>query len=289
MRQASNRLCTLMGIPATDISNVFGAGPIPTAPPTVAIGIPADLVRRRPDVRQAERLAAAQAEQIGIAQSALYPMISINGVINWESPQFRNLFNSNALNGSVGPNFQWNLLNYGRIENNVLLQDATFKQLVIDYQQTALQASQEVENGIVTFLRSQVEERLLRESVQAANSAVAIVVLQYEKGAVDFNRFATIEQSLVTEQDSWAQSQGQIAQGLVQIYRALGGGWEMRCQPNPNQNPPPAAQPNPAEAPKGQPALPPGVPVRLPEAIPAPPTAPAEPVVPPGAPVPPGA
>ena len=123
------------------------------------------------------------------------------------------MFNSNALNGSVGPNFQWNLLNYGRIENNVLLQDATFKQLVIDYQQTALQASQEVENGIVAFLRSQVEERRLRESVQAANSAVAIVVLQYEKGAVDFNRFATIEQALVTEQDSWAQSQGQIAQG----------------------------------------------------------------------------
>ena len=103
MRQASNRLCTLMGIPATDISGVLGMAPIPTAPPTVAIGIPADLVRRRPDVRQAERLAAAQAEQIGIAQSALYPMISINGVIDWQSAKFKDLFTSNGLNGSVGP------------------------------------------------------------------------------------------------------------------------------------------------------------------------------------------
>ena len=102
------------------------------------------------------------------------------------------------------------------------------------YQSTVLQASQEAENGIVTFLRAQVQAKLLRESVRAANiKAVAIVIFQYEKGAADFNRYATIEQALVTQQDLYAQSQGLIAQGLVQVYRAMGGGWEIRCPARP--------------------------------------------------------
>ena len=122
-RQASNRLCTLMGIPAIDLQYLLGTGPIPTAPPEVAVGIPAELLRRRPDVRQAERLAAAQAEQIGIAEAQLYPMFSINGMIDWQATKFRTCSPA-RVQRRIGPPFQWNILNYGRIHNNVLYQDA---------------------------------------------------------------------------------------------------------------------------------------------------------------------
>jgi NodT family efflux transporter outer membrane factor (OMF) lipoprotein len=264
LRQASNRLCTLLGIPATDLQYLLGTGPIPTVPPEVAVGIPAELLRRRPDVRQAERLAAAQAEQIGIAEAQLYPTFSITGVINWQAANFRDLFTSNAFNGSVGPQFQWNLLNYGRLRNNVLYQDALLKDLIVGYQATVLQASQDVENGITTFLQSQVQTRLLRESVDADIKAVQMAIEQYQSGAVGFTTYATIEQNLVTQQNLYAQAQGQIAQGLVQVYRAMGGGWEVRCPA------PPAVPPNPYEARQELPMPLPTPPVRPPETIPTP-------------------
>lgn len=229
-RQAENALCVLLGVPTVDLTETLGNGPIPTSPPDVAIGIPADLLRRRPDVRKAERLAAAQAEQIGIAQADLYPAFSITGQLGYAAQNFPDLFKNTAFNGSVGPSFQWNLLNYGRIVNNVRIQDAKFQELVVAYQNTVLTANEEVENGLVTFLRSQRRSKLLDESVEAANQALEIVVTQYKQGAVDFNRYATIEQNKVTQQDTSAQARGQIAEGLIQVYRSLGGGWEIRLQ-----------------------------------------------------------
>lgn len=249
LRIAANRLCILMGMPPVDLRNLLGLGPIPTAPPDVVIGIPAELLRRRPDVRRAERLTAAQAEMIGIAESDLYPAFSIDGTLGYQARNFSDLFTSRAFNGSIGPSFRWNLLNYGRILNEVRYQEAYFQELVIRYQRTVLEANEEVENGLVTFLRAQRRTKLLETSVEAAKKAVKIVVLQYEKGAVDFNRYATIEQSLVQQQDTLAQAQGQIAQGLIQVYRALGGGWEIRLMP--------AVAPLPAVVPEAaEPALP---------------------------------
>jgi len=227
LRQAENRLCILLGMPPANLTDLLGTGPIPTSPPEVAVGIPADLLRRRPDVRKAERLAAAQAEEIGIAEADLYPAFYINGSFGYSARKFSDLFRSTAFNGNFGPSFQWNLLNYGRIVSNIRYQDARFQELVIAYQNTVLSANEEVENGLVNFLRSQQQSKLLYESVVAARKAVKIVILQYEKGAVDFNRYATIEQNLVTQQDSAAQARGQISQGLIEIYRALGGGWEI--------------------------------------------------------------
>ena len=250
-RQAENLLSILMGIPPVDLEPMLGVTPIPTAPPEVAIGIPADLLRRRPDVHQAERLAAAQGEQIGIALADLYPSFSIDGTLGAEAKNFPELFKSTAFNGSVGPSFQWNLLNYGRIINNVCYQDARFQELVVTYQQSVLEADREVEDGLVTFLRSQRQTKLLEESVVAAERAVKIVVFQYEKGAVDFNRYAVIEQNLVTQQDLLAQARGQIAQGLVATYRAMGGGWEIRLGEGAgDQEQEQQAAPNPPTAPK---------------------------------------
>jgi len=237
LRQASNRLCILLGIPPTDTPEILDSRPIPTAPPDVAVGMPADLLRRRPDLRRAEREAAAQAEEIGIALADLYPAISLNGTLGYQARRFNDLFSGQAMNGTFGPGFQWNLLNYGRIVNNARLQDARLQELLGAYQRTALEAQQEVEDGIVEFLEAQRRRRLLDDSVRAAKIARDVAFAQYEKGGIgvggasivgDFNRYAVIEQTMIQQQDLWAQAQGEIAQGLILVYRALGGGWEVR-------------------------------------------------------------
>ncbi len=230
LRQACNRLCILLGIPPRDIEQEFGPGPIPSAPSTVVIGIPAELLRRRPDVRRAELQAASQGQQIGIAEAQLYPMFSINGSLGYQANDFPDLFTSPALNSSIGPQFQWSILNYGRIRNNMRAQDAKFWALVAVYQNTVLKANAEVEDGLVAFLRSQERAQLLDHSVTSDQKAVDIVFKEYRVGASDFNRVALIEQNLVQQQDLQAKSHGDIALGLIQVYRALGGGWQMPPQ-----------------------------------------------------------
>ena len=249
VRLAANRLCILMGDPPQDLQERLGTGAIPTAPAEVAVGIPADLLRRRPDVRRAERQAAAQAEQIGIATSELYPAITLNGTLGYQAGDFSDLFSSAAFTGSVGPSFRWNLLNYGRLRNNIRLEDARFQEAIAVYQQTALSAGAEVENGLITFLRAQRRAKLLNDSAVAAGTAVQAIRAQLRVGAIDFNQYAVIQQNLITQQDLWAQARGEIALGLVQVYRALGGGWEIRLQQEsaPAELPPPEEVPLPAE------------------------------------------
>jgi NodT family efflux transporter outer membrane factor (OMF) lipoprotein len=233
LRQTTNQLCILMGMPPEELRLRLGPGNIPVAPPEVAVGIPADLLRRRPDVRAAERTLAAQSAQIGFAESDFYPHISILGNIGYSAQSVSHLFEPAALNGSVGPSFQWNILNYGRILNNVRLQDYKFQELLATYQQTVLNANQDAENGMITFLRGQERTRFQAESVDQAKKAVQIALVQYKAGTVDFTTVTQVEQALVAQQNTLAIAQGEIATGLIQIYRALGGGWEIRingCQ-----------------------------------------------------------
>jgi NodT family efflux transporter outer membrane factor (OMF) lipoprotein len=229
LRQTANLLCILLGIPPEDLTARLGPGSIPTAPPEVAVGIPADLLRRRPDVRRAERQAAAQCALIGVAEAEFYPHIAINGTIGYSAEKFKNLFNEKALFGNVGPTFTWNILNYGRLLNNVRLQDARFQELVATYQNTVLSANQDVENGLVTFLRAQERTKLQGASVADADKAAKIALAQYAAGTTDLTRVTQLEQNLVLLQDTLAQAQGEIATGLIQVYRALGGGWQIRC------------------------------------------------------------
>ena len=233
LRQTANQLCILLGIPPEDLEARLGRGAIPTAPPDVAIGIPADLLRRRPDVRRAERQAAAQSALIGVADAEFYPHIVINGTIGYSAEHFKDLFREKALMGSVGPSFTWNILNYGRILNNVRLQDARFQELVATYQNTALSAAQDVENGLVTFLHAQERTKLQAASVADAERTVTIALAQYTAGTIDLTTVTLLQQNLVVQQDTLAQARGEIVTGLVQVYRALGGGWQIRingCQ-----------------------------------------------------------
>jgi outer membrane protein TolC len=215
-----------LGVAPLDLEKRLGESPIPIVPKEVMVGIPADLLRRRPDVRRAEHLAAAQGEQIGIAEAALYPTFTLNETIGWEAPEASQLFSNFWLKGAFGPAFQWNLLNYGRIRANVCLQDAKFQELVAAYQETVIRAGAEVESAMVRFLRAHETARCLDRSVANAQKASDIVAKQYKEGDVDFNRIALIEQNLVEQQDRQAQAHGEIVQGLIQVYRALGGGWQ---------------------------------------------------------------
>jgi outer membrane protein TolC len=239
----------LLGIPPQDLQARLGSGTIPTAPPEVAAGIPADLLRRRPDVRRAERQAAAQSAQIGIADAEFYPHISINGTIGVSAENFKDLFREKALAGTVGPGFTWNILNYGRIHNNVRLQDARFQELVTTYQNTVLSAAQDVENGLVTFLRANEREKKQKQSVDDETEAAKVALAQYEAGAIDVTTVTLLQQNLVGLEDTLAQAQGEIAMGLIQVYRALGGGWDLRLsKPDSLAFPPAEVIPTPAAA-----------------------------------------
>jgi NodT family efflux transporter outer membrane factor (OMF) lipoprotein len=253
-RLINNQLCILLGIPPEDLHAKLGVGKIPTAPIDVAVGIPADLLRRRPDIRRAERQAAAQSAQIGISEAEFYPIISFNGTLGWQSQYIGRLISEPAMAGSLGPAFNWNILNYGRILNNVRVQDARFQELVATYQNAVLSAQQDVENGLITFIRAQTRTKFQAQCVIDAEKAVKIALAQYTAGVIDLTRVTLLQQTLVTQQDTLAQAQGEIGTGLIQVYRALGGGWQIRltdCQAGPL--PPPSTA---TTAPAPSPVLP---------------------------------
>jgi NodT family efflux transporter outer membrane factor (OMF) lipoprotein len=233
LRQAKNRLCVLMGLPPQDLGELLdGEVAIPRAPAQVAIGVPADLLRRRPDIRQAERLVAAQSARVGIRETDLYPAFSITGNIFVQATELKNLFTPEAVGGSVGPGFNWNILNYGRIQHAIDAEEAIFMQRVTQYQNTVLNANREVEDAIVGFLRAQEQARVLRIGVDAAVESRDLTQELYRGGRADFGRVFFAEYFLVLQQDALAQSEGAIAANLVEIYRALGGGWQTRLSEN---------------------------------------------------------
>jgi outer membrane protein TolC len=194
----------------------------------VAVGIPADLLRRRPDIQSAELQVAAQSAQIGVAEAELYPTIYINGELGYDSASLSKLFESRSFFGNITPNFKWNILNYGRIANNVRLQEAKTQELVDTYQNLVLTAAQQVQTAIRGFLRSQEQVEILTRSATAAAEATKVGEEQFTGIKADVNRLYTLENSKLQEQDNLAVAQGNIALNLINVYRALGGGWEIR-------------------------------------------------------------
>jgi outer membrane protein TolC len=217
----------LLGIPPQQLNDLLAttAG-IPLAPEAIAVGIPAELLRRRPDVRRAERLVAAQSAQIGVAESDLYPRISLAGTLGWEAKSFSDMFNGSAFSGAIGPGFRWAVLNYGRLMSNVLAEDARFQQLVANYQQTVLRANEEAENAQVAYQHYLEQIKAREESVRQAEEAQRVAQIKYLEGEIDFNRLFTVQQLLLNQQELLAVARGNSARAVVDLYRALGGGWD---------------------------------------------------------------
>ncbi|MDX1697144.1 MAG: TolC family protein, partial [Thiohalobacterales bacterium] len=234
LRQARNGLSILLGLPPSDLSGMLGGpGTIPVAPAELAAGVPADLLRRRPDVRAAEQQAASQSALVGVAQADLYPRFSLVGSIGFQSSNTGSssagdLFDGDSLFYNAGPAFSWNILNYGRIRNNVRVQDARLQQALVNYRNTVLTAYREAEDAMVAFVESQRESEFRATSAQAAQRSTEIASIQYREGSVDFQRVIDAERFLVQQQDQWTSVRGDIALNMVALYKALGGGWELR-------------------------------------------------------------
>ena len=235
LQQATDALYVLLGMPPQRLGNLLYRSRGAIAPPsgTIMVGIPADLLRRRPDIRVAELAALAQSAQIGIAEAQLYPAISITGTFGGAASTanghtLADAFTSKGMTFAAGPSFQWNILNYGQITNNVRFQDAKLQQLLVDYQNTVLKAQQQVDDGISLFLQSRVQAEFLRQSVVAARGALKIALEQYESGATDFTTVLTAEQNVFQAESNLAVATGNVSLGAIAVYRALGGGWQIR-------------------------------------------------------------
>ena len=233
-RQARDALSVLLGMPPSGLADLLeGPSAIPVSPPQVIVGIPADLLRRRPDIRSAELQAVAQSAQIGVAKADLFPAFSLIGnlvLLSTDLGSFKlsDMFRWGSRSVQVGPSVQWNILNYGQITNNVRVQDAYFQQLLLAYQRTVLSAQQDVEDNLVAFLRAQDRADFLAKSVTSSRTAVSLAVLRYREGVTDFTTVLTAQQALLSQQDNLATTLGNISTSLVGVYRALGGGWEIR-------------------------------------------------------------
>lgn len=234
LRQTKNALAVLLGIPPAQLRTILeGPGPIPTAPSQIAVGIPKDLLRRRPDVRQAELTAAARSAQIGVAKAQLYPAFSLVGFFgfassNVGSASLGDVFSWNSRTGSIGPSMTFPFLNYGQLTNQVRAQDAAFQQAVLTYQNTVLQAQKEVEDGLAAYLMAQQAVVRYRSAAASAARSADLALIRYREGQTDYTTVLTAQQQLLDVQNSLAVSLGNVPQGLVSVYRALGGGWELR-------------------------------------------------------------
>jgi NodT family efflux transporter outer membrane factor (OMF) lipoprotein len=226
LEEAKNRLAILLGEPPGAVhADLAERRPIPVPPLEVAVGVPADLLRRRPDVRQAERKVAAQTAQIGVATAELYPKFSLVGSIGLSALDLTNLFSASSRAFSVGPTMSWRLFEAGAIRKNIEVQSALQEQALIQYEATVLTALEEVENALVAFVEEQRRREALRDATRAAERAVALAQAQYGAGMVDFRSVLDAQRSLLSLQDQLAQSEGAVTSNVVRVYKALGGGW----------------------------------------------------------------
>ena len=241
LQQARNALGTLLGQPPGGVEELLGppSGVIPTSPLAVAAGAPAELLRRRPDIRQAEFTAATQSAAVGVAEADLYPSFGLSGFLGVVAADGTNttrtgssgigqLFRADSLVLVGGPYFTWNILNYGRIRNNVRVQDARLQQLLINYQNIVLNAVREVEDNMVALLRSREQERILAEAEASARRALTLANVGYREGISDFQRVLDAQSALLQAQRQVVTARSTTVSSAIGIYRALGGGWEIR-------------------------------------------------------------
>jgi len=234
LQQLKNSLAILLGKPPQEYNYLLGEqGGIPSPPAEIALGMPQDIIRQRPDIRGAERQLAAQGAQIGFAVTELYPHFSIGGAIGTTTENRGDLFKGKSEKWNLSGMFEWNIFNYGRLRSNVRLQDALFQQLLVDYLNTVLQAQGDVENAIVAYLKSHEQLASYKLAAEASQRAVNVATIQYQEGAVGFNTLVTTLNANVQQQDLLSSTQGSVATNLVQVYRALGGGWQIRDNRDP--------------------------------------------------------
>ncbi|MFZ0447682.1 MAG: efflux transporter outer membrane subunit [Desulfatiglandaceae bacterium] len=223
---AKNRVAVLLGeSPGALDEELAETLPLPTLPVTVAVGVPAETLRNRPDIRRAERNLAAQTARIGVATADLYPKFRLFGTIGLESISSGDLLEWASRTWSIGPSVSWKVFDAGAIRQNIRVQTARQEQALIQYQSTVLKAKEEVENVLVAYAKEQLRQESLARATAAARRADLLARDRYKAGLADFSNVLDAQRSLLAFQDELAQSKGLVTTNLVRLYKALGGGW----------------------------------------------------------------
>jgi multidrug efflux system outer membrane protein len=230
LEEAMNRMAVLLGEePGKVHEELEKAAPIPVSSPEVAVGVPAEMIRRRPDIRMAERQLAAQTARVGVATADLYPKFSLSGSIGVESALFSqfktNMGNSDNWRLSGGPGVSWALFDGGAIRQNIKVQSALQEQALLRYESSILSALEEVENALVSYANEQTRMDSLSNAAEAARKAVELAIQQYETGLMDFSSVLDAQRALLSFENQLAQSRGTVTSNLIRVYKALGGGW----------------------------------------------------------------
>lgn len=226
LEEAMNRIAVLLGEqPGKVHEELEKRESIPVTPLKVAVGVPADVLRRRPDIRRAERQLAAQTARIGVATADLYPKFTLSGSIGLEALSLSNPSSAGSWTLSGGPKVTWAIFKAGAIRQNIEVQSALQEQYLIAYEAAVLSALEEVENALVAYAKEQQRRQSLSEATEAAQKAAELAQHKYQAGLTDFSNVLDAERSLLSFQDQLAQSDGTVTSNLVRLYKALGGGW----------------------------------------------------------------
>jgi len=226
--QSKNALAVLLGTTPNAVSSLVGSGSIPRARSGVSVGVPAELLRRRPDIRAAEMEAMAQAQQVGIAMANLYPQFILNGAVGLQASGGKDLFSKASATNLGSAGVVWPILNYGRIKNDVRSQDAAYQALIANYQNTVLSAYSEVESAMVAYSEARKQVGFYSNSVEASTKAAEIAVNQYGDGVADYTRVLNTQSASLRAQADLIDARLQVASNLVAVYKGLGGGWQIR-------------------------------------------------------------
>jgi len=226
--QTINRIAVLLGCYPQELQvDIAGDGPIPEAVEPGAPGLPADLLRRRPDIRRTERELAAQTARIGVATADLYPSFTLSGVFTLQAEDFGDIGKWNSRAYSFGPAFRWHILDGDRVRSNIRAETAATEQARLHYEQTVLLAVEEVENALASLLQDRQRLAALQRSTNESERSVRLVQELYTNGLTDFQNVLDMQRTLWMQQDRLAAGQGEIVLDLIRLYKALGGGWPM--------------------------------------------------------------
>jgi len=226
-QRAIYSLSVLLGRePAALMQELSVASEILATPPSVPVGVPSELLRRRPDIRQAEAEIHAATARIGVAMADLFPRMTFSSSIGYRASDPDSWFDRISRFWSLGPSVSWRVFDTGRVRSNIEMRRALEEQSVISYQQTVLAALQEVENALISSAKEQGHREALAEAVAANRKAVELATKLYLEGQTDFLNVLSAQRSLYLSEDALAQSTRMISTNLVALYKALGGGWE---------------------------------------------------------------
>jgi NodT family efflux transporter outer membrane factor (OMF) lipoprotein len=232
--QASiHRLDVLLGQqPGSLMAELSQPAPIPTVPPEVPVGLPSDLLRRRPDIQQAEWQLAASTARIGVATADLFPKFSLTGLAGFQSTSASDWFNPDSRFWSVGPTVQWRIFDSGRIRANIRVHNARQEQALAAYEKTVLTSFEEVEDSLVAYAKEQIRRRSLEDAVKSSQDSLHLANQLYSNGLVSFINVLDAERSVYLAEDALADSDRFVTENLISLYKALGGGWKTLDRPS---------------------------------------------------------